>query len=88
MPGFRRMKLVQSRASETKKEKIVMSKPTLTAYVVVEPRDSSDKKAFWHKVGSVWPHKNGTGFDVVIPPGISVSGRIVCTEPKEKPMTE
>jgi hypothetical protein len=61
-----------------------MTKPTLTAYVVVEPKEGSGKKAFWHKVGAVWPHKSGNGFDVVIPPGLSVSGRIVCTEPKEK----
>jgi len=54
-----------------------MTKPTLTAYVVVEPKEGSDKKAFWHRVGVVWPH-------IVIPPGISVSGRIVCMEPKEK----
>jgi hypothetical protein len=26
--------------------------------------------------------KNGNGFDVVIPDGISVTGRIVCREPK------
>jgi type IV secretory pathway TraG/TraD family ATPase VirD4 len=30
----------------------------------------------------VFPHKSGKGFDLVIPDGISVSGRIVCTEPK------
>jgi hypothetical protein len=61
-----------------------MNKPTLTAYVVVEPKEGSGKKAFWQKVGAVWPHKNGNGFDLVIPPGLSVSGRIVCTEAKEK----
>ena len=31
---------------------------------------------------------NGKGFDVVIPDGISVSGRIVCTEAKNKDATE
>lgn len=63
-----------------------MNDPTHIAYVVNNPKPGShpDKAAFWHKVGAVWPHKNGSGFDVVIPEGISVSGRIVCTEPKEK----
>ena len=61
-----------------------MSKPTHRAHVVVEPKEGSDRKATWIEVGAVWPHKNGGGFDLVIPPGISVSGRIVCTEPKEK----
>jgi hypothetical protein len=60
------------------------NKPTHTAYVVINPEPGSNKKAIWHRVGSVWPHKNGKGFDVVIPEGISLAGRIVCTEPKER----
>jgi hypothetical protein len=61
-----------------------MSKPTHRAYIVVDPKEGSDRKASWTEVGAVWPHKNGNGFDLMIPQGISVSGRIVCTEPKEK----
>lgn len=61
-----------------------MSKPTHVAYIVTNPKqEGSGKKAVWHEVGAVWPHKNGTGFDVVIPEGLSVSGRIVCTARKE-----
>jgi hypothetical protein len=59
-----------------------MSKPTHIAYVVTEPKDAGKK--IWRSVGAVWPHKNGNGFDVVIVDQVSVSGRIVCTEPKEK----
>ena len=58
------------------------SKPTHTAYVVIDPKEGSDSKAQWIEVGAVWPHKNGSGFDLVIPPGISLSGRIVCREPQ------
>jgi hypothetical protein len=36
------------------------------------------------EVGAVWPHKNGSGFDLVIVDQLNVSGRIVCTERKEK----
>jgi len=61
------------------------NKPTHNAYVVPKPKEDSDKKAIWHQVGAVWPHKNGNGFDVVITEGISVTGRIVCTERKEPP---
>jgi len=64
------------------------TKPTHTAYVVVEPKEGSDRKAQWHKIGAIWPHKNGKGFDLVIPAGLSVSGRIVCTEPKEDQAAE
>lgn len=59
------------------------SKPSHIAYVIIDPKEGADGKSYWHRVGSVWPHKNGKGFDLVIPAGISVSGRIVCTEPKE-----
>jgi hypothetical protein len=58
-----------------------MSRPTHHAYVVT-PSKQEGKNDFWHRVGSVFPHKNGNGFDVVIPEGISVTGRIVCREPK------
>lgn len=60
------------------------SKPTHTAYIVVDPREGTETKAFWHEVGAIWPHKNGTGFDLVIPAGLSVSGRVVCTERKDR----
>jgi hypothetical protein len=59
------------------------NKPTHIAYVLTELKEGSEKKAIWHRVGSVWPHGKGAGFDIVIPAGISVSGRIVCTEPKD-----
>ena len=60
------------------------SKPSHIAYVVIPPKDGSEKKAIWRRVGSVFPHSKGNGFDVVIPVGISVTGRITCTEPKEQ----
>ena len=58
--------------------------PTHYAYIVVDPKEGSDRKATWLRVGAVWPHKSGRGFDVVIPEGISLSGRIVCREPREE----
>jgi hypothetical protein len=58
------------------------SKPTHTAYVVTEPKEGSNRKAQWTEVGAIWPHKNGQGFDLVIPVGLSLSGRIVCRERK------
>jgi hypothetical protein len=64
-----------------------MSKPSHIAYVVNKSKDD-EKKDFWRPVGAVWQHKNGNGFDLVIYDQIAVSGRIVCTEPKEKPEAE
>ncbi len=61
---------------------IMSSKPTHTAFIVTDPKEGSDRKPVWHEVGAVWPHKNGEGFDLVIPAGLSVTGRIVCTKRK------
>jgi hypothetical protein len=46
-----------------------------------------EAKDYWREVGVVWPHKTGRGFDLVLFDQLSVSGRIVCTERKEKPET-
>jgi hypothetical protein len=59
------------------------SKPSHNAYVVMQPEEGSDRKAVWHRVAAVWPHTKGNGFDLVIPPGVTLSGRIVCTERKD-----
>ena len=58
------------------------TKPTHTAYIVIEPKEDSDRKPQWQSIGAVWAHKNGEGFDLIIPPGLSVTGRIVCIKPK------
>ena len=60
------------------------NKPTHTAYVVTEPKEGSERGAQWHPAGAVWPHRNGNGFDLVIPAGISVTGRIIRVERKEE----
>jgi len=57
--------------------------PTHTAYVVIDPKEGSDKKAQWIEVGAIWPHGDASGFDLVIPEGLSLSGRIVCRKRKE-----
>ena len=60
-----------------------MNKPSHIAYVVTETSEGRQKKAYWREVGSVWPHKNGSGFDLVIHDQLAVSGRIVITERKD-----
>ena len=63
-----------------------MRTPSHIAYVVTEPKgEGTDRKAIWREVGAVWPHRNGNGFDLVIHDQLAVSGRIVCTERREKP---
>jgi hypothetical protein len=52
-----------------------------------ERSEGRRRKGYWREVGAVWPHKNGKGFDLVLFDQLSVSGRIVCTERKDKPET-
>ena len=65
-----------------------MNKPSHIAYLVTETGTDGDKKAFWHEVGSVWPHKSGSGFDLFIHDQLVVSGRIIITERKDRAVTE
>jgi hypothetical protein len=83
--GFLRIAIEATIPAVSQQKEKHMSKPTHIAYVVTYPKEGTDKKAIWREVGAVWPHKNGTGFDLVIGDQLSVSGRIVCTERKEKP---
>ena len=64
------------------------SKPTHSAYVVIDAKEGSDKKAHWYEIGTVWPHGDGSGFDVMIPAGVTVTGRIVCRKRKETATAE
>jgi len=66
-----------------RKKTMSNSKPSHRAYVVSQPKAGTDQKGFWREIGTVWPHKSGKGFDIVIHEGISVHGRIVCTESKK-----
>jgi hypothetical protein len=61
-----------------------MSKPTHRAYLVEPTPEGTERKGRWIEVGVVWPHKNGGGFDVVLPAGLAVSGRIVCVAPRDE----
>jgi hypothetical protein len=60
-----------------------MTKPTHIAYIVTDAKEGSDKKANWREVGALFPHEKGDGFNLVIHPGISVSGKLVIRERKE-----
>lgn len=49
---------------------------------LVIPEERKDKatgeiKTYWHRVGSAFPHREGEGFNVVIPEGMSITGRVL-----------
>ena len=63
------------------------NKPSHIAYVV-NKANKPGADDFWRPVGAVFPHGKGNGFDLVLYDQISVWGRIVCTERKDKPAVE
>ncbi|MCW4957777.1 hypothetical protein POX44_25645 [Klebsiella quasipneumoniae] len=62
-----------------------MRKPSYHVYVTQEvpTGDNGDKSTYWTKVGAAFPHNGKSGLNIMITPGISVSGKLVLLEPKD-----
>jgi len=54
--------------------------PSHIAYTV---RDREGKKAFWTRIGSVWPHADGKGYTVQLE-AVPLDGRITLRVASEK----
>ena len=54
------------------------TKPSHEAFVV----SGDGENAFWTKIGGVWSHEDGKGFNVELT-ALPVSGRLVIRERKE-----
>jgi hypothetical protein len=61
---------------------VIMAKPKFHAYSVREYEKDGKKDSFWTKIGVVFEHKDGKGFDVVLE-ALPVNGRVTIREPKE-----
>ena len=57
-------------------------------YDALIPESYADKngeeQARFHRVGTLFPAKSGEGFNLEIPPGISLSGRVLFRPRKAK----
>jgi hypothetical protein len=53
-----------------------MAKPSYIAYVL---RGRKGQKDYWNKIGALFPHKDGKGFD------LALDGKLVLRLPKAKP---
>lgn len=60
-----------------------MTKPSFELFLANEKGEGDDKKTFWTKVGAAWPNKAGTGFNIDIPAGLSISGRVTMLPYRE-----
>jgi hypothetical protein len=49
-----------------------------SAYLVIPPPESApaNAKPFWQRVAPAYPHSDGEGYDIVVPQGMALSGRI------------
>ena len=55
-------------------------RPSHKCFVVEDRAEGDERDAFWTRVGSAWPHKDGKGLNVQLVPGIATSGRLVLRE--------
>ncbi|PWD67051.1 hypothetical protein [Pectobacterium parmentieri] len=62
-----------------------MRKPTYHVFVTQEsqPDASIEKNTYWTKVGVAFAHNGKPGLNIVLTPGIAVSGKLVLLEPKD-----
>ncbi|MEI7381633.1 hypothetical protein WBW39_21360 [Pectobacterium versatile] len=62
-----------------------MRKPTYHVFVTQEsqPDSSREKNTYWTKVGVAFAHNGKSGLNIVLTPGIAVSGKLVLLEPKD-----
>ncbi|MFP1848639.1 hypothetical protein ACLED8_06705 [Lonsdalea quercina] len=62
-----------------------MRKPTYHVFITQEsqPNTSREKNTYWTKVGVAFVHNGKSGLNIVLTPGIAVSGKLVLLEPKD-----
>lgn len=62
-----------------------MRKPIYQVFVTQEsqPDAQGEKNTYWTRVGVAFAHNGKPGLNIVLIPGIAVSGRLVLLEPKE-----
>ena len=62
-----------------------MRKPIYQVFVTHEsqPDPQGEKITWWTKVGVAFAHHGKPGLNVVLTPGIAVSGKLVLLEPRD-----
>jgi len=69
----------QPRSHPKPRRKPVSGKPSHKAYTVEDRGEREDNDAFWTRIGSAWPHKDGKGLNIVLS-ALPVNGRVVLRE--------
>jgi hypothetical protein len=63
-----------------------MRKPNYHVFITQEsqPDAQGEKNTYWTRVGVAFAHNGKPGLNIVLIPGIAVSGRLVLLEPREE----
>ncbi|HFN0790203.1 TPA: hypothetical protein ACHB2C_004359 [Klebsiella variicola subsp. variicola] len=63
-----------------------MRKPMYYVFITQEsqPDSQGEKTTYWTKVGVAFAHNGKPGLNIVLTPGIAVSGKLVLLEPQEE----
>lgn len=64
---------------------VAVRKPLYYVYIIQENQTETpgEKNTWWTKVGVAFPHKNKPGLNIILIPGIAVTGKLVLLEPRE-----
>lgn len=62
-----------------------MRKPMYHVFVTHEsqPDTQGEKNTYWTRVGVAFAHNGKPGLNIVLTPGIAISGKLVLLEPRE-----
>jgi hypothetical protein len=58
--------------------------PTHTAYHVRKYKSGKEEKSFWTKIGAVWAHSDGEGFNVRLSGLVPLDGEIIVRSVKDR----
>ncbi|WP_054177358.1 hypothetical protein [Citrobacter sp. CtB7.12] len=63
-----------------------MKKPDYIVYITQEshPDIQGETSTFWTKVGVAFAHNNKPGLNIILTPGLAVSGKLILLEPRDE----
>ena len=76
------------RRNQQRRTSMSGERPSHKCFVVEDRGEGDDKDAFWTRIGSAWPHKDGKGLNIQLASGVAVSGRLVLREYTDKDAEE
>ena len=66
-------------ATPEARRRAMSGKPSHKVYTVRETGEGDEKKSWWTRLGSAWPHADGRGLNIVLD-GVPVNGRLSLRE--------